>query len=110
MRHILLAGFLRGALGLTGAKYGCGAGFCGACTVLLDGRAARACVTTLGDVRGRDVVTIEGLAQSARIPSLLVSNETLARKAAASRPSRPRGRLWRTRCLTRPGRACSVCR
>ena len=61
-RDRLLLWALRGELGLTGTKYGCGAGICGACTVLLDGRATRSCVTTLGDVERREVVTIEGLA------------------------------------------------
>lgn len=69
-RERLLLWYLRGELGLTGTKYGCGAGSCGACTVLLDGRAARACATTLGDVHGREVVTIEGLAQAGRLHPL----------------------------------------
>ena len=47
--------------GLTGTKYGCGAGLCGACTVHLDGVAVRSCLTTMGDVEGRSVTTIEGL-------------------------------------------------
>ena len=53
---------LRTDLGLTGAKYGCGAGACGACTVLVDGKAVRSCLTPLSAVRGREVTTIEGLA------------------------------------------------
>jgi aerobic-type carbon monoxide dehydrogenase small subunit (CoxS/CutS family) len=53
---------LRNDLGLTGAKYGCGEGQCGACTVLLDGRAVRSCVTTLESAAGRAITTIEGLA------------------------------------------------
>jgi isoquinoline 1-oxidoreductase alpha subunit len=53
--------FLRDALGLTGTKFGCGAAQCGACTVHLDGRAARACVTPLSAAAGRRVTTIEGL-------------------------------------------------
>lgn len=52
---------LRDELGLTGAKYGCGEGQCGACTVLVDGTARRACVTSLDDVDGAEVTTIEGL-------------------------------------------------
>jgi nicotinate dehydrogenase subunit A len=52
---------LRTDLGLTGAKYGCGAGACGACTVLIDGRAVRSCVTPLSAARDREVTTIEGL-------------------------------------------------
>jgi aerobic-type carbon monoxide dehydrogenase small subunit (CoxS/CutS family) len=54
---------LRTDLGLTGAKYGCGAGACGACTVLLDGKAVRSCITPVSAARDRDVTTIEGLAQ-----------------------------------------------
>jgi isoquinoline 1-oxidoreductase alpha subunit len=53
---------LRDSLGLTGTKYGCGEGLCGCCTVLLDGEAARACVTTVAEAAGRRVETIEGLA------------------------------------------------
>lgn len=52
---------LRTDLGLTGAKYGCGSGACGACTVLVDGKAVRSCVTPLRAVRDREVTTIEGL-------------------------------------------------
>jgi CO/xanthine dehydrogenase Mo-binding subunit/aerobic-type carbon monoxide dehydrogenase small subunit (CoxS/CutS family) len=52
---------LREELGLTGAKYGCGEGACGACTVLVDGAATRACVTPLAEVAGRRVTTVEGL-------------------------------------------------
>jgi aerobic-type carbon monoxide dehydrogenase small subunit (CoxS/CutS family) len=59
----LLLWALRGELGLTGPKYGCGIGVCGACTVLVDGRATRSCVTSLGELEGREVVTIEGLAR-----------------------------------------------
>jgi aerobic-type carbon monoxide dehydrogenase small subunit (CoxS/CutS family) len=52
---------LRDELGLTGAKYGCGEGACGACTVLIDGVATRACVTPPSEVAGKRVTTIEGL-------------------------------------------------
>jgi nicotinate dehydrogenase subunit A len=52
---------LRNDLKLNGPKFGCGRGQCGACTVIIDGRAARACVTALNDVSDRDVVTLEGL-------------------------------------------------
>jgi isoquinoline 1-oxidoreductase alpha subunit len=50
---------LRDVLGLTGSKYGCGIAQCGACTVHLDGQAARACVLPVGELKGRKVVTIE---------------------------------------------------
>ena len=53
--------FLRDQLGLLGTKFGCGVGVCGACTVHIDGDAARACVVDLRDLIGRSVVTIEGL-------------------------------------------------
>ena len=52
---------LREHLGLTGTKYGCGAGMCGACTVHVDGEPTYACLTAVGDVAGREVTTIEGL-------------------------------------------------
>jgi len=51
---------LREHFGLTGTKYGCGIGVCGACTVLIDGKAARSCTTTIGDVADAKVTTIEG--------------------------------------------------
>jgi nicotinate dehydrogenase subunit A len=57
----MLAYVLRGDLGLTGTKVGCGAGQCGTCTVLLDGEAVRSCSTPLATVAGREVTTIEGL-------------------------------------------------
>jgi isoquinoline 1-oxidoreductase subunit alpha len=52
---------LRDVLDLKGAKYGCGIGLCGACTVLLDGRAVRSCMTTVGSVGDAPITTIEGL-------------------------------------------------
>lgn len=52
---------VREGLGLTGTKFGCGVAQCGACTVHIDGRAARSCVTPAAALEGRDVVTIEGL-------------------------------------------------
>ncbi|MGA9598070.1 MAG: 2Fe-2S iron-sulfur cluster-binding protein, partial [Acidimicrobiia bacterium] len=57
----LLLDWLRDDLGLTGTKYGCGEGECGACTVLVDGEARLACLTTVGTIADRDVTTIEGL-------------------------------------------------
>jgi len=61
---------LRTDLELTGTKYGCGEGLCGACTVMVDGQAVRACTTTLKKVTGKDVVTIEGLAQDGKLTPL----------------------------------------
>lgn len=62
-RDRTLLGVLRDDLGLTGSKYGCGEGRCGACTVLIDGQPARSCRTKIGAVGSREVTTIEGLAR-----------------------------------------------
>ena len=53
---------LRNHFGLTGTKFGCGMGFCGSCTVLIDNEPVRSCQLSVGDVAGKNVVTIEGLA------------------------------------------------
>jgi len=58
---------LRTDLALTGTKFGCGEGYCGGCTVLVDQRAMRSCSLRLQDVAGRDVTTIEGLARDGRL-------------------------------------------
>lgn len=58
---------LRDDLGLTGSKYGCGEGQCGACTVLVDGRATRSCLMPVGSLVGQKVQTIEGLAQDEQL-------------------------------------------
>jgi len=52
---------LRNDLGLKGTRFGCGTGHCGACTVLMDGKAIQSCDTPLGSAEGRDITTIEGL-------------------------------------------------
>src|SRR6185436_1535188 len=65
-----LLSFLRFDLGLTGTKYGCGEGLCGACTVLVDGQPLRSCLTTVGAVAGGEVTTIEGLASSESLEGL----------------------------------------
>ncbi len=57
-----LLSVLREDMDLTGSKYGCGEGMCGACTVLIDGKATRSCVTRVGSVAQKKVTTIEGLA------------------------------------------------
>jgi aerobic-type carbon monoxide dehydrogenase small subunit (CoxS/CutS family) len=65
-----LLGVLRDDLGLTGCKIGCGEGECGACTVLVGGQPARSCITAAGAVAGRQVLTIEGLAEDGRLHPL----------------------------------------
>jgi carbon-monoxide dehydrogenase small subunit len=60
----MLLWVLRSQLGLTGTKYGCGLGFCGACTVIVDKEAIRSCRFPIKDVKGKEVLTIEGLAQN----------------------------------------------
>src|SRR5215472_14224055 len=62
-----LLSVLRNRLDLTGAKYGCGEGQCGACTVLLDGRAARSCITPVSAAAGARIVTIEGLERDGKL-------------------------------------------
>ncbi len=62
-----LLSFLRNDLALNGPKFGCGLGECGACSVLIDGKLARACVLALGDVEERAVTTLEGLPEDGRL-------------------------------------------
>lgn len=62
-----LLSVLRDDLDLTGSKYGCGEGRCGACTVLLDGRTVRSCTTRVGDCAGKQITTIEGLEQEGKL-------------------------------------------
>jgi len=65
-----LLSILRDDLDLTGSKYGCGEGQCGACTVLVDGVAVRSCVTQVGSVGSKQITTIEGLEQNGRLHPL----------------------------------------
>ncbi len=58
---------LRTELEMTGTKYGCGEGYCGACTVLVNGEAVRSCQTQVSQVSGKEVITIEGLAQRGKL-------------------------------------------
>jgi aerobic-type carbon monoxide dehydrogenase small subunit (CoxS/CutS family) len=62
-----LLGVLRNDLDLTGTKYGCGEGQCGACTVLLDGKAVRSCQTPVSAVAGKPITTIEGLEKAGKL-------------------------------------------
>jgi aerobic-type carbon monoxide dehydrogenase small subunit (CoxS/CutS family) len=75
----LLLDVIREELELTGTKYGCGESQCGACTVLVDGVAARSCVRPVGSVAGRKITTIEGLSTNGKLH--LVQEAFLAEQA-----------------------------
>jgi aerobic-type carbon monoxide dehydrogenase small subunit (CoxS/CutS family) len=71
---------IRNHFGLTGTKYGCGTGFCGSCTVLIDDEPVRSCSLPVGDVAGKKVVTIEGLATGDKlhpVQQAFVDNDAL---------------------------------
>jgi aerobic-type carbon monoxide dehydrogenase small subunit (CoxS/CutS family) len=61
---------LRSDLGLTGAKYGCGEGICGACTVLINNKATRSCQLPVKEIKGKEVITIEGLIRDGKLHPL----------------------------------------
>jgi len=65
-----LLSVLRDDLDLTGSKYGCGEGRCGACTVVIDGKATRSCVTAVGNCAGKQITTIEGLERDGKLHPL----------------------------------------
>src|ERR1044071_5127032 len=67
---VSLLAVLRNDLDLTGSKYGCGEGQCGACTVLIDGVATRSCITQVGRAAGKQVTTIEGLEKDGKLTPL----------------------------------------
>ena len=67
---VSLLGVLRNDLGLTGSKYGCGEGQCGACTVLLDGQPTRSCITQVGRAASKQITTIEGLEKDGQLHPL----------------------------------------
>jgi aerobic-type carbon monoxide dehydrogenase small subunit (CoxS/CutS family) len=58
---------LRNQLGLTGTKFGCGEGFCGACTVLLNGEPTRSCIISVGEAANKEIITIEGLSKNGKL-------------------------------------------
>lgn len=66
----MLLWVLRSDLGLTGAKYGCGIGLCGACTVIVGKEAVRSCQVRMQEVAGKEVITIEGLAKNGKLHPL----------------------------------------
>jgi aerobic-type carbon monoxide dehydrogenase small subunit (CoxS/CutS family) len=63
----MLLWVLRTDLGLTGTKYGCGKAMCGACTVIVNDRAVQSCMTTIRSVKGKNVLTIEGLSKNGKL-------------------------------------------
>src|SRR5262245_1903370 len=65
-----LLSVLRDDLDLTGSKYGCGEGRCGACTVVIDGKATRSCITRVGDCTSKHIKTIEGLEHDGKLHPL----------------------------------------
>jgi nicotinate dehydrogenase subunit A len=65
-----LLSVLRDDLGLSGSKYGCGEGRCGACTVVIDGQAARSCIAQVGNYAGKQITTIEGLERDGKLHPL----------------------------------------
>lgn len=69
-RRATLLAVLREDLGLTGARFGCGAGQCGACFVIVDGRAVASCLLTVDQAAGADITTIEGLARDGTLTPL----------------------------------------
>jgi carbon-monoxide dehydrogenase small subunit len=69
-RDRMLLWVLRTDFALTGTKYGCGEGFCGACTVLVNGEAVRSCQYSVEDIDGKEVITIEGLAENGNLHAL----------------------------------------
>jgi aerobic-type carbon monoxide dehydrogenase small subunit (CoxS/CutS family) len=66
----MLLWVLRTDLGVTGTKYGCGEGYCAACTIIVDNEAVRSCQTAVKDVKGKEVLTIEGLAKNGKLHPL----------------------------------------
>ena len=77
---------IRDVVGLTGTKFGCGVGACGACTIHLDGQAVRSCLTTLADAQGHEIVTIEGLSADGR--SSWPGRPITSRNAGTARPAK----------------------
>ena len=64
---VALLTVLRDYIGLTGSKYGCGEGACGACTVLINGNPTRSCITTAGNATNKEIITIEGLEKNGKL-------------------------------------------
>ena len=75
---------LRTDLGLTGTKYGCGKALCGACTVIMDGMAIRSCVIPVSSVKGRKILTIEGLAKNGKLHPIQRHSQSTMLSSAVS--------------------------
>ena len=83
---------IREQLKLTGTKFGCGAGLCGACTVHLDGKAVRSCQTQMLEVANKKITTIEGLSPNSTIRCRKRGSPSRCRNAATASPGRSCGR------------------
>jgi isoquinoline 1-oxidoreductase alpha subunit len=79
---------IRDIVGLTGAKFGCGMGACGACTVHIDDQAVRSRLTSLADAQGHEIVTVEGLSAEVPIRSSALGRRTTSPNAAIAKPAR----------------------
>src|SRR5260364_438162 len=103
--------YLRDEAGLTGTKFGCGQALCGACTVIVDKEAVRACITSVSDVVGREVTTIEGLHPTGDHPVQKAWRQVNVPQCGFCRPARscrrPRcSTRIRSRRMTRSGTRC----
>jgi len=78
---------LRNDLALNAAKFGCGLAQCGACTVLVDGKPVRSCITEVGSVGESEVTTLEGLGTTSHIPCRRPSSKSRRRNAATASPA-----------------------
>ena len=92
---------IRENLAMTGTKFGCGAGLCGACTVHLDGVAVRSCQTSLADAMGKKITTIEGLSEHGDHPLQRPGSPNRCRSAATASRARSCRRLRCSRTIPR---------
>ncbi|MGD1974763.1 MAG: 2Fe-2S iron-sulfur cluster-binding protein [Desulfobacterales bacterium] len=112
----MLLWILRTDLALTGAKYGCGEGLCGACTVLVNGEAVLSCQTPVKDVGGAELITIEGLSRKGSLHPIQQANKTRLLCLLPSTPFREKPPAAWTRGKKRPVKraiqetfVCPVC-
>ena len=99
-----LVDFLREDMGLIGTKEGCGEGECGACTVVLDGRAVHSCLVLAGQINGKRLLTVEGLARGGELSPLqkaFIEHGAIQCRYLRRIPLRPRTRCgWRSRATS----------